>query len=92
MIKLKEEIHFSLILKWIRILLSHVGKGDHGLADGSLDLAFQKGSCLNKDKDEAQLREKEGERKNKCPGKKYLSKYKHLPALSIWAEDDHIEQ
>lgn len=70
--------------------MSHVGKCDHGLEDGRLDLAFQKGSCLNKGQDGAQLREKERERKNKCPWKQYLSKYKHLPALSIWAEDNHI--
>lgn len=39
--------------------MSCVGKYDHGLADGRLGPAFQRGSCLKKDKDEAHLREKE---------------------------------
>lgn len=39
--------------------MSYVGKYEHGLADGRLDLACQRGSCLIKDKDEAHLREEE---------------------------------
>ena len=37
--------------------MSYVGKYEHGLADGRLDLACQRGSCLIKDKDEAHLKE-----------------------------------
>lgn len=47
-----------------------LGKYD-GLADGRLDLGFQRDSCLNKDKDG---RKEERERKKKWLGKKNLSK------------------
>lgn len=54
-----------LILRWSRILMSYVGMHDHGLADGRLDPAFQRGSCLNKDKGEVHLRDKERGKKKR---------------------------
>lgn len=38
----RRDTFLPLTLKWSRILMSHVGKCDHGLEDGRLDLAFQK--------------------------------------------------
>lgn len=39
----RRDTFLPLILKRSRILISCVGKYDHGLADGRLDFAFQRG-------------------------------------------------